>query len=176
MFGIFKKYETIEKLNILEKKLQSSRLNGAKKCSRSGFCCFKRPAIPTPDEVEQLAKHFKKSPKEFINAYCTIDQGLAGESYYPKFAGLNSKSYIGKFLISDASWEEGACIFLSEKLPSGKYDCTIYNIKPKMCENMKCWEPPVKSTLLNEWNDNTLLTRFGIDGEQLYRQSSDSWM
>lgn len=169
MFGIMRALEEEGRIIDLEKAMKPARITGDKTCIRSGFCCFRRPAVPTPDEIEKLASSKNMSGIDFINTYCTIDTNH--KVYYPKLAGLNTKDLVGKWLDSESSFNEGACIFLSEKGEiDGKYKCIVHEIKPQACRSLKCWEKYDKDkafTGQNAWKPNILLTKYGIDAEKM---------
>lgn len=170
MFDRFTKmYANRDRLQRLKLKMNPSELNGNKFCSQSGFCCFKRPAVPSPDEIKQLAKHFKLTPNEFINKYCAID--YAEGEYYPKLLGSKQLDIKGQFIPADRTFDEGACIMLSKQKEDGKYNCTINEVKPEACRYFECWvDKPNDPNFVwpyELWEGNQLKYKFDIDGKKL---------
>lgn len=161
MSGIFAMGDEERRLTELEKTLGSARLKGEKKCLMCGFCCHKRTCIPTPDELEIIAKFLKMDIKDCINKYYAIDQQGPGD-YYLKPVGENIKDLAGKFIPSERTFNEGQCIFL------GKGNkCQIHEVKPKAAKNFCCWKPADETNdSTKDWKDDQLKKRFGIDGRQ----------
>ena len=148
------------RLKKLEKKLKSAKILGEKHCVKCGFCCHKKPCVPTPDELKRIAKFLKLTAKELIEKCYVIDRQNLESNYYVKPAGLKTKDLVGKFLPADRSFNEGKCIFLDKNNL-----CKIYPVRPETARITKCWLNQKRDIdFLESWKGNQLLKQFGIDG------------
>lgn len=165
MLGILAHMDETERLEKLEIKLGSARLKKVKHCLKCGFCCNRRPCIPTPDELIEIANFLKLDVKTCINKYFAIDIDVKENIYFLKPVGINTKDLAGKFIPSDRTYNEGDCIFLDKNR-----ECKIHKVRPKSAKECNCWEE--KETKYNPtifWKNNQLLKRFCIkeDGGKL---------
>jgi len=164
MEGFIKQEMEESRLDILEKKRKSAKIQGLTYCVKCGFCCMRRSCIPSPMEVGSIAKFLKLKPLECIRKYFAIDRKQFGRDYYVKPIGVNQKDLVGKFIPSDRTFNEGACIFLTkDKL------CSIYEVRPDTAKECECWNEDKKdgSNISEKWKDGKLLEIFGIDGGKL---------
>ncbi|KKN19169.1 hypothetical protein LCGC14_0948550 [marine sediment metagenome] len=159
MFGILRQFEENVRLTRLKEELRPASLTGENKCIRCGFCCNMRTCIPTPDELKEIAKFLKLTPKELINKYYAIDKTSSGDYYYIKPTGVNTRDLAGKFIPDDRTFNEGKCIFLEGK------DCKIYSVRPNHAKTMECWKGGnmVEYNVHKFWKNNELKKEFGIE-------------
>jgi len=73
MFGIFQKFKHQIFMHELEVSFKTAQKMGIKECLKCGFCCHRRPCIPTPNEVEKIAEFFNLSVIDLIEKYFCID-------------------------------------------------------------------------------------------------------
>lgn len=152
----------------LENQFQTAGKLGKKECQKSGFCCHKRPCIPTPTELKKIAEFLKMSSVELINKFYAIDRNSGSKNYYLKPTGVNITDLAGKFIPGVRTFNEGKCVLLNED-----NTCSIHSVRPLSARLMKCWEEwdDVKQKqsdgIYEEWSGNQLFKQFGISGEKL---------
>ena len=172
VFGLLKGLEEGSRLEELRKKLNPARLRGEKTCVKCGFCCNVRTCIPTPKELNEIAKFLGLKPIELINKFYAIDK--RGETYFVKPVGENIKDLAGQWIPDDRTYNEGPCIFLKNNL------CEIHKVKPKTAIVMNCWEEDNKKgdeqldNTLKSWKDN-LKKLYNIDGKELEAEEDEDW-
>lgn len=156
-----------------KEKLKPAYMRGTKKCVRCGFCCHQRTCIPTPDELEVIAKYLKMTPKACIRKYYGIDYDEVG--YFIKPLGENILDLGGKVIPSERTFNEGKCVFL--KQGADGYYCQIHEVKPLSAREQKCWinhQSNATDKAKESWSmkisgttdDGILVKRFGINIEK----------
>lgn len=164
MFGILKRIEEGERLEKLKLELNPADLQKKKQCVMCGFCCNCRTCIPTPKEIKKIAEFLNISVKDIINKYYAIDKNGKYYNLHIRPLGKNILDLGGKFIPSDRTWNEGACIFLDEN-----NKCKIHEVKPKSAKIMKCWEDNQEEVeknckVLNKsWEDKSFLEELGFE-------------
>ena len=134
--GIMLRTRYIEWASQLEKVLQPASLQGKTECVRCGFCCARRPCIPTPDELKVIAEFLGMELKEAVKKYFVGDV-LGGKSIEYVFPAKHSQEdVVGEFLPARRTYDEGYCILYDEE---GR-GCTIQSVKPRSARDAKCWE------------------------------------
>ena len=106
-------------------------------CDRCGHCCSFTSGFVLPDEIKQLAEHFKISEKEFKSRFLE------------KTKRFNTTHHIIKQKRSNLP--NGRCIFLKNK------QCTIHEIKPLYCKIANCKKN--SSELLQWYNLNYFVNK-----------------
>lgn len=161
---------TIDQQDFLQKKeheLQSARLLGKTECQKSGFCCYQRPATPTPDEVNQIAQYLNLTTETFIQKYLTIDKNRKDFSiYHFRFISKDYPETAGRFLENSETFNREPCIFLSKDRL-----CQIQDVKPRQCREHTCWLKKSGFVAENEWGNNILEINFGINGQEKEEES-----
>lgn len=160
MLGIFDRIEQAGFLEKKERELQSARVTGKTECQKSGFCCYQRPAVPTPNEVREIAAYLKLTTKDFIKKYLTIDKDR-NSIYHLRFVSQDYLETAGRFLINYETFNRKPCVFLTEK-----HLCQIQDVKPKQCQEHSCWQKGLGFKAENQWENNILEIEFGIDGKE----------
>ena len=174
LFGGFKNRDKEAELARLEKKLGSARLLGKTECLRCGFCCHRKPCVPTPDEIPKIAEYLHLSVQDFISKYMLVDRMPADSSYYLRPVGAMTRDLAGKFLPADRSFHDGPCIFL-QKSDDG-YLCQIHPVKPESAKNGDCWNIWMEQhglDFLHAWEHDELKKIFGLDGDALEQEGED---
>jgi len=121
------------------------------KCQKCGSCCQWRTCIPTPSELEEIAKFFKITIEGLIEKYFCIDI-IQEDIFYVKPAGINQTDLLGKFIPSRRTWNEGKCIFLTDDNL-----CKIYEVRPKTAKIQKCWiHQKPDNSIFDYWKNNKL--------------------
>jgi Fe-S-cluster containining protein len=169
MIGLIMALQEQQRLRLLREEFITAEDLNKNHCVNCGFCCHKRSCIPTPDELVKIAEHLKLSPKECIEKYFCIDFNMEyGKVYYVKPTGINTKHKVGKLLSCRETYNEGKCIFLTDK-----NKCLIHDVKPQQAKDHKCWEDMNEklvvaktAVLINSWKGNVLKERFGIEFEE----------
>ena len=159
--GMVAQERAIAEAKRLERELGTARFKGEKHCLRCSWCCRIRPGVPAPEELEAIAAHLGLTTEDCIDQFFTIDR--RGDIYYLKVVGTRSKIHAGAFLPSEDTFDEGPCVFLDGK------NCKIYEVRPKECREMQCWNEDGKSSKAarDTWRPDKLKTVFGINGEEL---------
>lgn len=177
MFGLFLRFHEAERLDALEKRLQSACLRNETYCRQCGFCCCKRTCVPTPDELEAIAAHLGMTPRECIAAHFAIDE--RDGVFHVKPLGRNIVDLAGKFIPDERTYNEGACVFLRDENghptageQPGRYTCAIYAVRPASARAQECWTENDAPIGHEAWKGDALKERFGIDGEALRRTAS----
>lgn len=137
MSGIFRVEREYNRLEALKKQFDTAKKLGVDECQKCGFCCHKRTCIPTPCELTEISKFLSLTEEEIINEYFCIDRANFSSIYYVKPAGINNLDYVGKFLPTDKTFNEGQCVFLTENNL-----CKIYDVRPEQAKGAGCWIPP----------------------------------
>lgn len=156
----------LEQIRIQELKKEFITANDLKVnyCVKCGFCCNKRPCIPTYKEFMRLCNFLNLSVKETIQKYFCIDVNNFSDCYYPKPAGINQLDLLGKFIPLVRTFNEGKCIFLSDDNL-----CKIYKVKFKSAEIYECWKNNDNSKytqILNKsWFNHRLQDIYDFEGE-----------
>lgn len=117
------------RLEALEKQFDTAKKLGVDECQKCGFCCHKRTCIPTPCELTEISKFLHLTAEEGINEYFCIDRANFSNIYYVKPAGINNLDYVGRFLPTDKTFNEGQCVFLTENNL-----CKIYDVRPEQAK------------------------------------------
>lgn len=162
MFGLLQKYKEDSRLEELEKKMKSAKIQGKRKCIRCGYCCCKRTCIPTPDELREIAKFLKMNVKEMIKKFFAIDG--TSEGYFVKPLGENILDLGGEYIPINRTYNEGECVFLEGKKIKS---CKIYPVRPDSARTQFCWKEGVKDNdnLMSKWRGKVLEEEFGIKVE-----------
>lgn len=132
----------------------------ASKCLRCGFCCAARPCIPTPTELQDIAKFLKLSLKKMVKKYFVGDR-LGGTSENIIFPAKRTQTDItGTFINANRTYDKGYCIFFDES----KKVCLINSVKPAHGKSSYCWKDDEMTTesILKKWN-NIDIEKLGID-------------
>lgn len=172
--GLLARENEKQRLDELEEHLNSAKIQGKEKCVRSGYCCYKKPCIPTPDEIVSIAQHLKLDINDFINRYCVIDvmpNSKKINTYHLTLAGINTQKYAGKFLTGKQTFNQGHCVFYSEE---GKF-CQLHEsgTKPRTGKEFDCTQLGDSFCPIDSWNENQLLSRFKIDGRKLENETDN---
>ena len=114
----------------LEKKFPTAQKLGLDYCNKCGYCCHRRPCVPTPDEFEKIAEFLDLTPGQLIHKYYAIDS--YHDIYFLKPIGINQKDLVGKYIPGYRTFNEGKCIFLTEDNL-----CEIYDVRPQSAKNYK---------------------------------------
>lgn len=167
---MFQRLEEEKRIIELRKKFTTAKDARKDTCIKCGFCCHRRPCIPTPAEVRIIARYLKITPSALINEFCTIDKrndDYDNTTYFVKPMGINQKDLAGKFIPTHRTFNEGKCIFLSDKNL-----CKIHKVKPKHARNGGCYWPPSTDPLASDsWKGDMLIKEFGIDGKEAENKS-----
>lgn len=170
MASMMRRDNEMRRITDLKHELQNAEVRGLDCCVNCGWCCSIRTCVPTPDELEGIAKHLELTPAECINKYFAVDSANGGEPYYVKPVGMNIKDLAGKFIPHDRTYNEGACVFLTEDKK-----CSIYQVKPQNATETECWTEDDPDSPIPSWSDKALLERFGIDGAELEDYADEDW-
>ena len=108
---------------------------GKTECQRCGFCCALRPCIPTPDELENIAKYLKMSVKECMKKYFVIDSfdGIHKFIFPAKECQLD---ITGEYISSRRTYDMGYCVFYDKN----KKICKIFPVRPEHARTSNCWD------------------------------------
>lgn len=145
---------------------------GKKECVRCGICCLRRPCIPTPSEIKNIAKYLNIDLKKMVRKYFVGEQTNYSNTVYIFPANKKQKDITGKLTSVDRSWDTDFCIFYDKK----KRICKIYSVRPKMAKTMKCWIKSKEKNgdreidrILDLWakEKNKLTSIYGLDEESL---------
>lgn len=164
MFGIFKKLDLLNQLEILEKKLQPADIQGKNHCCRSGFCCWRRPGCIAEDEVPKIAALLGITPRELFQTYLVVDSLEEGTlSLLP--SREHQSLFTGEMLSSDEAFSvDTPCVFLDQ---ANNNACKIQDVKPKECADFKCWEKEsFKDHIVTVSRE--FLIGLGWDGKNVY--------
>jgi len=161
-WGIFESWEMRDSyvgwLRRLHKASETAEKLGLTECNRCGFCCARRPCIPTPDELKIIADYLGMDVKDMIAKYFVADR-LGGKSTEFIFPAKKSQLDItGTFIEWDRTYDTGYCVFYDEE----KRECKIYEVRPQNARDTNCWESKDSTDkTLEKWEDVDL-EDFGI--------------
>lgn len=145
-------------LRMLRERLRPAGLRGEQRCVRCGYCCHARACRPTPEELRVIAEFFGLSGRDLILQHFVIDCISEGGPHFVRPAGANTRDLVGRLLPADRTYNEGACIFLSEDS-----ECTIYAIRPREARAFLCWDADSNFDPVPFWHPGTLETILGDD-------------
>ncbi len=133
LYALLKEEEEARRLEELESKFQTAEKMGVNHCLKCGFCCCRRPCVPTPDEVKPIADFLGLSVRDLIFKYFCIDSNEG--NIFIKPVGVNQLDLRGHYIPWDRTYNEGKCVFLQED-----NSCMIYSVRPKMARQFECWK------------------------------------
>lgn len=164
--------EDNNRLSSLRKKFTTAEDLNLNHCIKCGWCCHFRACIPSPTELKIIASFLKISIKQTIEKYFNIDIILNSGIYCVKPAGINRLNKTGKLLNWKETYNEGKCVFLDNNNL-----CKIYDVRPMMAKEMKCWEKDNKTnkiinSLKKEWRKVPIvsLEPFGFDWNNYFKK------
>jgi Fe-S-cluster containining protein len=143
-----------KKLDALEKQYPTAEATKAKKCCRSGVCCWRRPGGLDKSDVPKIAEKLKLTPQELFSTLLVVDRLDKGYVLLPRRE--HQVSIAGKFVPWRESYSmESPCVFLQRDGNQAK--CKIHSVKPTTCRSYKCWEPSDKEPGGDpEWTEREL--------------------
>ena len=135
---------------------QSADLLRLSECQQCGFCCLRKPCIPTPEELMNVAGYLGLTPARLVETKMVIDVRVDGGIYYPIWAQETQLDLLGKFLPYYRTYDFGYCIMFSRETGA----CLIHSVRPKAARTAHCWiEPDPTDTQMasSAWADGKLL-------------------
>ena len=136
MFGILQQFSYHDYIAREESKHQTAKKLGKNYCLKCGFCCLRRPCIPTPQEFYKIAKHLNLSPEKALKKHFVIDSLQFGGTKFIFPAKTTQLDITGKYIPSNRTFDEGYCNFFDEK----KRVCAIYPVRPLTAQIQSCWD------------------------------------
>ena len=127
--------EYIKYLEREEQRLFSAKRLGLKECQRCGFCCLNIICVPTPDEMEVIAKFLSLTSMELARKYMVIDKGIE-ENYFLRFAREGQEDITGTYPTKERWFDRGYCIFFNKESKA----CRIYPARPLEARDWNCWD------------------------------------
>lgn len=152
-------------LRSLEASSESADKNGMTTCNKCGFCCARRPCMPTPDELKIIAGYLNLEVKDAVKKYFVGDR-LGGSSTKFIFPAKETQTDItGTFIDADRTFDTGHCILYDQE----ERKCTIHAVRPQNAKITNCWEPyneelhELETKERNSLWDEVDLEDFGIE-------------
>ncbi len=147
----------------LESSSDRSSKNGMTACNKCGFCCARRPCVPTPDEVKIIADYLGLGIKEMVHKYFIADDLGDGTKFiFP--AKETQLDITGTFIDWRRTYDKGYCVFFNKE----RELCKIHEVRPRDAKTTNCWKElddetykQEKATRMALW-DKADLTEFGI--------------
>jgi len=112
---------------------QTAALQGKKHCLKCGFCCLRRPCVPTPEEFKVIAAFLRLTPQELAQQYAVVDERLG--KYHILWANEAQTDVLGTLLSPQRTWDKGYCLFFDRKTAN----CRIWPVRPLTAKVTKCW-------------------------------------
>lgn len=154
----------------LKRRLKPSVDLDLNECKACGYCCYYSVCIPTPDELDDIAKFLGYSdPLDFILEKCAFAHYHKEKLciIYPRFLTKSKMNLAGKQLFILDFYDKKGCIFLTED-----NKCQIHKVKPNEAKIQKCWEYAEEySDPKLAWKDgekDVLTNRYGINIQRDY--------
>jgi Fe-S-cluster containining protein len=130
--GLMRRFDEADRIERLEASFTTAKKAGADHCLQCGFCCHRRPCVPTPDELPAIATFLGLTVETMLKTYFCVDEYKG--VLHVKPAGANQRDYLGEYLPAECTFNEGACIFLDDD-----NKCVIHDVKPASARNQECW-------------------------------------
>jgi Fe-S-cluster containining protein len=141
---------------------------GVQYCLRCGFCCLRKPCIPTPEEFYKIAEFLKLTPAEALKKYFIIDSLISGGVKFIRPANKSQLDIAGRYLPCGRTYDKGQCIFFQEN------KCEIYIVRPLQAQMAKCWGKSINPyKAINTWK-NFNWSEIGVIKKML--DDSDDWI
>jgi Fe-S-cluster containining protein len=134
-----------------EEKHQTAKQLGLKECQRCGFCCLRRPCVPTPDEIGAIANFLGLTVEKFVRKFTIVDR-QSGTDYFLRWIKKGQEDIAGEFAPWERTYDEGYCIFYDEVEKA----CKIYPVRPEDARRTNCWEDETEEQVfspLKSWNE-----------------------
>jgi len=130
-----------------------------KECLKCGYCCARRPCIPTPEELRNIAKFLDMNLKEMVNKLFVCDSLPFSNTKYIFPAKTTQLDIVGSYITWKRTYDEGYCIFNDPYT----HLCKIYPVQPRIAKETNCWEKGTNYDPIPSW-ENINLSEFGIEG------------
>ena len=127
--------EYIKYLEHEERRLPSAKRLGLNKCQRCGYCCLSIICVPTPDEMETIAKFLGITSVELAGKYMVIERYNEG-NYFLKFARKGQEDITGTYPNHERWFDRGYCIFFDKENKA----CRIHPARPLEARDWNCWD------------------------------------
>lgn len=160
-------------LKNLESTSDKADKNGMASCNKCGWCCARRPCMPTPDEMKLIASYLNLEVKDAVKKYFVADRlGGSGTTFiFP--AKETQLDITGTFINWRRTYDEGYCSFYDQE----RRKCTIYSVRPKDAKTVNCWESSNEEVakaeldeIMRSW-DEVNIEDFGIESNE----RDDNW-
>lgn len=129
-------------------------------CQRCGYCCERRPCIPTPSELVKIARFLNMPVKRMIQRYFVVDMMSSKHTKYIFPAKDTQRDIVGNAIPWRRALDEGYCIFFE------KGSCKIWPVRPRSARRYNCWTEDKADSLvdeaLQEWEDVDIEAEYGI--------------
>jgi len=164
-------------LKKLEVDSDKASKNGMKECNRCGWCCARRPCMPTPNEIKQISDYLGLEVKEMVKKYFVADR-LGGYSTKFIFPAKETQLDItGTFIDWERTYDKGYCVFYDKE----SRVCKVHEVRPYNAKITNCWEDFNKELHEEEtakrmslW-DEVKLEDFGIKNNEYDEDFDDDW-
>ena len=121
----------------------------AKICQKCGYCCAKRPCIPTPSELRKIAVFLNMPIKKAVKKYFVMDSFGCGAGKFIFPCKETQTDITGQYIEAERTYDRGYCIFYDKR----KRECKIYPVRPKDAQLHKCWEKESKYNPVKAWEN-----------------------
>ena len=132
--GMLMSFSNMEFLNKEKQEHGTAARLGRTECQQCGFCCLRRPCIPTPDELEVIAKYLGLSVRDTLKTKMVVDINEKN-IYYPVWANESQQDMVGNLLPYNRTYDRGYCIFFDRTT----HNCLIYEVRPEAARITQCW-------------------------------------
>jgi len=147
-WGIILSIDNVSFLLFERERHQSADKHGKRTCQQCGFCCLRKPCIPTPDEVKVIADYLRVSVSELITTKMVADvRGNHDRNeHYLIWAQETQADLLGKLLPYNRTYDRGYCIFFDRIT----HNCLIHPVRPVTAKMSKCWAKNKRGITFNE--------------------------